>query len=108
MFKFRFNIKTKIMTLKNHSQNDVLFALTQFLSYDLLQEEIQQLPLELQGIFDLVLDTDAGNSLELRRKMLRIKELMTQLAKALEPFTEDQVQQSYSNYQNKVSCKSLV
>jgi hypothetical protein len=35
----------------------VITAVTDFLSSDFLQEEIQTLPNDLQGIFDLVLDT---------------------------------------------------
>lgn len=79
---------------------DPILAITQFLSYDLIQEEIQQLPNDLQEIFDIVLDSDYGDTLNTRRKMLRIKDLITRYAKSLEPFTEAQVQQCCSRYQN--------
>jgi hypothetical protein len=81
----------------NHQ--DVILAITKFHSSDLLQEEIQQLPNNLQEIFDFVLDTHYGDNIVTRRKMLRIKELITNYAKALEPFTEAQVQQSCISYQ---------
>ena len=85
--------------MKKMPKNDVLLAITQFLSSDLLQDEIQQLPADIQEIFDLVLETEAGNSLKTRLKMLRIKQLITQSANVLKPFSEDQVQQSCKQYQ---------
>jgi len=89
--------------MKNDPKNDVLLAITQFLSSDLLQEEIQQLPNDLQEIFDLVLDSNYGDTLKTRQKMIRIKELVTLSAKALEPFSEDQVQESCKDYQNQLN-----
>jgi hypothetical protein len=61
-------------TPKEH--NDVILAITQFHSSDLLQEEIQQLPNNLQEIFDFVLDTHYGDNIETRRKMLRCKKFI--------------------------------
>ena len=84
-------------------QTDVMAAITQFLSSDLLQEEIQQLPADLQEIFDLVLDSKYGDTLHTRQKMIRIKELVTLSAKALEPFTEAQVQKCCADYQNQLN-----
>ena len=76
-------------------KNPTLFlALANFLTSDLLQEEIQNLPHELQEIFDLLLDTDYGNCLVTRRKMLRFKELTTTFAKVLAPFSEQEIQDS--------------
>jgi hypothetical protein len=72
----------------------VITAVTDFLSSDFLQEEIQTLPNDLQEIFDLVLDTDAGNCLQTRRKMLRIKELAVKFAKTLAPFSENDIEES--------------
>jgi len=89
--------------MQKTSQTDLFLAITNFLTSDLLQEEIQQMPQDLQQIFDLVLDTHYGNCLETRRKMLRIKEIVTLSANALAPFTETQIQQSCSEYQNKLS-----
>lgn len=88
----------KIKNKKQKVQNPIL-AITQFYTSDFLQDEIQQLPDDLQEIFDLVLDSNYGDTLETRRKMLRIKEILSQLAKALEPFTEQQIQISCSEYQ---------
>ena len=87
---------------KKQTQDPIL-AITQFLSSDLLQEEIQQLPHDLQEIFDLVLDSNYGDTLKTRQKMIRIKELVTLSAKALEPFTEAQIQQRCSEYQNQIN-----
>jgi hypothetical protein len=72
----------------------VITAVTDFLSSDFLQEEIQTLPNDLQEIFDLVLDTDAGNCLKTRRKMLRIKELTVKFAKTLAAFSENDIEES--------------
>lgn len=87
-------------TNKPQTANDPILAITHFHSYDLIQKELQQMPNDLQEIFDIVLDSDYGDTLETRRKMLRIKDLITRYAKSLEPFTEAQVQQSCSQYQN--------
>lgn len=78
----------------------VITAMTTFFTSDLLNEEIQNLPHELQEIFDLLLDTEYGNCINTRRKMLRIKEITTIFAKTLAPFTEDEIQESCKNYQN--------
>jgi hypothetical protein len=77
---------------------NVITAIADFLSSDFLQEEIQNLPTELQELFDMVLDTEYGNSLATRRKMLRIKEITTNFAKALALYTEDEIQESYKNH----------
>ena len=82
------------MKFTTQKKTTLLLALANLLSSDLLQEEIQNLPHELQEIFDMVLDTDYGNCLSTRRKMLRFKELTTTFAKTLAPFTEDEIQDS--------------
>ena len=78
----------------NPEKPNVISSIAYFLSNDLLYQEIQNLPHELQEIFDLVLDTDYGNCLITRRKMLRIKELSTTFAKTLAPFSEQEIQES--------------
>lgn len=88
------------MKTTQKSEPDVITEITKFLTTDLLQEEIQKLPNDLQEVFDLVLDTEHGNSLVIRRKMLRFKELAASFAKALEPFTEEEIQESCLTYQN--------
>ena len=86
----------KTSTPKNPT---VISSIANFLSSDLLQDEIQNLPHELQEIFDCVLDTEYGNSLEIRRKMLRLKELATLFATALEPYNEQKIQDFCRNQQ---------
>lgn len=81
-------------------KTNVITAITTFLSADLLQEEIQQLPQDLQEIFDMVLDTSYGNDIKTRRKMLRLKELLTSFAKIVEPFPEAEIQESCKAYHN--------
>jgi hypothetical protein len=85
----------KAISPKNQT---VIASITNFLSNDLLHEEIQQMPADIQEIFDLLLDTDYGNNLNTRRKMLRFKELTTGFAKALAPFSEQEIQDSCKNH----------
>lgn len=88
------------MKFTTQKKTTLFLALANFLSSDLLQEEIQHLPHELQEIFDMVLDTDYGNCLQTRRKMLRFKELATTFASALQPFSEQEIQDYCQNNNN--------
>lgn len=65
---------------------NVSLAIDHLLTTEVPPEELQNLPNDLQEIFDFVLDTDYGNSLETRRKMLRIKEITRLLSQTIEPF----------------------
>jgi len=78
----------------NPEKLDVIASIAYFLSNDLLHQEIQLIPVDIQELFDLLLDTDYGNCLATRRKMLRIKELSTTFAKTLAPFSEQEIQES--------------
>lgn len=78
----------------NPEKPNVITSIAQFLSNDYLHEEIQNLPHDLQELFDLLLDTDYGNCLATRRKMLRLKELTSNFAKSLAPFSEQEIQDS--------------
>lgn len=95
--RFVINTKNIIMTTITSKNTNVIAAIATFLTSDLLQEEIQNTPNDLQEIFDLVLDTEAGNCLKTRRKMLRLKEMATLFAQSLAPFTEAEVQESCKN-----------
>ena len=86
------------MKLITQKKPTIFLALANFLTSDLLQEEIQNLPHELQEIFDLLLDTEYGNDLQTRRKMLRFKELATIFSKTLAPFSEQEIQESCINH----------
>lgn len=77
----------------DQKNQNVSIAITKFLTSDLLQEEIQNLPIELQDIFDMVLDTEYGNCLKTRRKMLRIKEITAKFSTTLAPFSEEEIQE---------------
>lgn len=69
-------------------------AIANLFTTDDLHQDIQNLPHELQQIFDMLLDTDYGNELQTRRKMLRIKEVSSQLAQTIAPFSEAEIQDS--------------
>lgn len=86
------------MKLINQKNHNVSIAIADFLTSDLLQEEIQNIPTELQELFDMLLDTEYGNCLQTRRKMLRLKEIFTNFSKALAPFTEDEIQELCKNH----------
>lgn len=91
------------MTKNPKTTTDPILAIAQFHTSDFLQEEIQQMPNDVQELFDLILDSNYGDTIETRRKMLRIKELISNYAKALKPFTEAQVQQCCANYQKLIN-----
>ena len=76
---------------------NVSLAIDHLLTTEVPPEELQNLPNDLQEIFDLVLDTDAGNCLQTRRKMLRVKEIVTLFAKSLAPFTEAEIHETCKN-----------
>jgi hypothetical protein len=75
-------------------QREIIVAVAEFLGRDLLQEQRQLLPNELQEIFDAVLCTDAGNCIELRKNMVRIKAMTDEFAKVMQPYTEEELQET--------------
>jgi hypothetical protein len=84
----------------NAKKPNVIMSISQFLTSELLQEEIQKLPKDLQEIIDMVFDTPYGNDIETRRKILRCKKIIAEFAKSLEPFTEDEIQKTCEDYIN--------
>ena len=76
--------------MKTNKKPSIAESLSDFLSNDCIHEELINLPNELQNLFDLILDTEYGNCLQTRRKMLRIKEMTFFLANAIPSFSQDE------------------
>lgn len=80
------------------SYQDVFPALAKFIDDAWFQGEIQDLEKNVQELFELLLDTDYGNSLELRRKMMQAITTIRSFTKVFEPFTPEQVEEACKNY----------
>lgn len=71
--------------------SNLSLAIAHLLTTEVPTEELHNLPIDLQEIFDFLLDTDYGNSLETRRKMLRIKQISLLLSQTIEPFHRHEI-----------------
>ncbi len=80
------------------SSRDVMCAVAHFVSEVNCQGSLQELPIEMQEITELLLETEQANDLHVREKMLRCLNTIRALAKAIEPFTPNQVE---------TACKKL-
>ena len=86
------------MTRENQKavDHDVLPSVVNFLSNVWFEGEFKEQPLYLQEIFELVLDTEYGNDLQLRQKMLSCLRTSRNLAETLSPFTDKQIQKAFN------------
>ena len=82
------------------SYKDVFPAIAKFIDDAYFAGEIQDLEKNVQEPFELLLDTDYGNSLELRRKMMQAINTIRNFTKALELFTTNQVEEACKMYTN--------
>jgi hypothetical protein len=73
------------------SSRDVMTAVAQFVEEITLQGNLQDLPSEMQEITELLLVTEQANDLHVRSKMLRCLNTIRALAKAIEPFTYEEI-----------------
>lgn len=73
------------------SHTDVMPALANFAQEAVFQGDIQELPSNMQEIIDRLLETEHGNELHIRLKMMRCRDLIKLFAQTLEPFTYDQL-----------------
>lgn len=76
------------------TNNEVMCAVAQFLSALLLEGEYKLQPDYLTEIFENILETETGNDLELRTKMISCIKTSKMLAKTLEPFTDEQIEKA--------------
>ena len=77
------------MTTENEK---IVKAICQSVATAHQNEEIQDLPTDLQQLFHLLLETEQANDIEVRLTFIKCINTVTKLAKALEPFTKQQVQ----------------
>ncbi|TDW46506.1 hypothetical protein EV144_106178 [Flavobacterium sp. 270] len=78
------------MTRENQptSNDDVMPSVANFISNLNFEVNLKELPIYLQEIFELLLDTEYGNDLDLRRKMLSCLRTSRYVAETLSPFTD--------------------
>lgn len=84
------------MTKENQktSHHDVMPSVANFVSDLWFEGDFKEQPLYLQEIFELLLDTEHGNNLDLRQKMLSCLRTSRNLAKTLSPFSDEEIQKA--------------
>ncbi|MBP1223678.1 hypothetical protein [Flavobacterium sp. 1355] len=84
------------MTRENQktSHRDVMPSVANFVSNICFEGEFKEQPIYLQEIFELLLDTEHGNNLQLRQKMLSCLRTSRYLVKTLSPFTDKQIEKA--------------
>lgn len=74
--------------------SDVLLAVAKFLSALWLEGDFRNQPVYLAEIFDNILETKIGNDLDLRTKMIGCIKTSKMLVKALEPFSDQEIEKA--------------
>ena len=89
-----------IMTKENEktSEKAVMTAMAQFLSNLWFEEDFREQPDYLTEIFKIMLESEMGNDLSLRTKMMSCIRTSKMLAKTLEPFSDKQIQKACSKF----------
>lgn len=78
--------------LEHHS--DVMQSVAKFLSALWLEGDFRNQPDYLAEIFDNILETEIGDDLDLRTKMIGCIKTSKMLAKALEPFSDREIEKA--------------
>ena len=78
------------------THHDVMPSVANFLSNLWLEGEFREQPNYLTEIFEAFLETEIGNDLDLRTKMIGCIKTSKMLAKALEPFSDKQIEKACS------------
>jgi hypothetical protein len=76
------------------SHDDVMPSVANFLSALWLEGEFRNQPEYLVEIFDMILESEIGNNLDIRTKMIGCIKTSRMLAKALEPFSDKQIEKA--------------
>ncbi len=84
----------KIENENNENQNKVIESVSKLVSDICFDGEFRNHPEYLNEIFEHLLETEPGNSLPLRIKMLSCIRTSKMLAKALEPFSDEEIQKA--------------
>jgi len=79
------------------SHRDVMRSVAIFVSNLSFEGDFKKQPIYLQEMFELLLDTEFGNDLILRQKMLSCLKTSRDLVKVLSPFTDKQIQKACDN-----------
>lgn len=82
------------------SHKDVMPSVANFLSDLWFEGEFRDQPEYLLEIFELILLTDIANDIDIRIKMISCIKTSRQLAKALEPFTDMQIEKACQKVHN--------
>ena len=78
----------------NESQKKVIESVARWVSDIGFDGEFKNHPEYLTEIFEHLLETESGNSRELRLKMLSCIRTSKMLSKALEPFSDEEIQKA--------------
>ncbi|KAF2332391.1 hypothetical protein [Flavobacterium ginsenosidimutans] len=84
----------------NASENKVIASLSKFVSDICFDGDFRNHPEYLNEIFEHLLETEPGNSLPLRIKMLSCIRTSKMLVKALEPFTDEEIHKACTENRN--------
>ncbi|MEP6931740.1 MAG: hypothetical protein ABI850_17080 [Flavobacterium sp.] len=89
-----FNIFDMTKENQKTSHHDVMPSVANFVSDVWFEGEFKEQPMYLQEIFELLLDSEHGDDLDLRQKMLSCLRTSRNLAETLSPFTDKQIQKA--------------
>ncbi|WP_286972139.1 hypothetical protein [Flavobacterium sp. UBA4854] len=78
----------------NANENKIIESVARLVSDICFDGEFKSHPEYLTEIFEHLLETEPGNSLPLRIKMLSCIRTSKMLAKALEPFSDEEIQKA--------------
>jgi hypothetical protein len=84
---FSIMLKENLIT----SYHDVMPAVAKFVGERTFEGFTQELPADMQDIFERFMETDHANDLKMREKVMRCLNLIRQFSITMAPFTTDQV-----------------
>ncbi|MCV9934663.1 hypothetical protein OIU80_20475 [Flavobacterium sp. LS1R47] len=79
---------------QNTSHHDVMPSVARFLSALCLEGDFREQPEYLTEIFESILETEIGDNIDLRTKMMGCIKTSRMLAKSLESFSDKQIQEA--------------
>ncbi|WP_166921282.1 hypothetical protein [Flavobacterium poyangense] len=84
------------MTKENQkpTHHNVMPSVANFLSDLWFEGEFRKQPEQLSEIFEAILQTEIGNNLDLRTKMMNCIRTSKMLTKALDPFSDKQIEKA--------------
>ena len=76
---------------QNTSHHDVMPAVAKFIGDRTFEGAVEELPVDMQEIADLFLQTQFANDLHMREKLIRCLNLIREFSRTLQPFSNEQV-----------------